>query len=34
MSRELDLEGKCLGHCQATGQISVTCKMLSLRQRA
>lgn len=32
--REVDLEAKCLGHCQATGKISSTCKLLTLKQRA
>lgn len=34
MGIEVDLEAKCLGHCRATGKISLTCKMLTLKQRA
>lgn len=34
MHNEVGLEAKCLRHCEATGEISLTCKMLTLKQRA
>lgn len=34
MGREVGLEAKWLRHCKATGEISLTCKMLALKQRA
>lgn len=34
MHRAVVLEAKCLRHCEATGEISLTCKMLTLKQRA
>lgn len=34
MHREVGLEAKCPKHCEATGEISLTCKTLTLKQRA